>query len=225
MFDQIAFRYDFLNRFLSGGIDIYWRKRAVAELKEIRPKAILDVATGTGDLAIMAEKFLKPERVIGIDISEGMLQKGREKLQKIGKSAIISLQTGDSEAINFPDSSFDAITVAFGVRNFQDLEKGLAEMLRVLTPGGKLVILEFSKPNQPGVTEMYNLYMKIVTPGIGTLISKNKEAYKYLSSSVKAFPEGETFLHILDKTGFTNTYLKRLSLGICTIYCGRKTHG
>jgi demethylmenaquinone methyltransferase / 2-methoxy-6-polyprenyl-1,4-benzoquinol methylase len=154
-----------------------------------------------------------------------MLAIGREKVKKIGKSGIISLQAGDSEAINFPDSSFDAITVAFGVRNFQDREKGLSEMLRVLTPGGKLVILEFSKPKQRLFTGAYNIYMKVVTPGIGTWISKNKEAYKYLSSSVKAFPEGETFLHILDKTGFTNTYLKRLSLGICTIYCGRKTLG
>jgi demethylmenaquinone methyltransferase/2-methoxy-6-polyprenyl-1,4-benzoquinol methylase len=225
MFDQIAFRYDFLNRFLSGGIDIYWRKRAVAELKEIKPQNILDVATGTGDLAIMAEKYLKPIKITGIDISEGMLEIGRQKMQKIGKSSIINLQSGDSEAINFPDSSFDAITVAFGVRNFQDLEKGLAEMLRVLKPGGKMVVLEFSKPNQRLFTGLYNLYMKVVTPGIGTWISRNKEAYKYLSSSVKAFPEGETFLHILDKTGFTNTYLKRLSLGICTIYCGRKKHG
>ena len=132
MFDQIAFRYDFLNRFLSGGIDIYWRKRAVAELNEIRPATILDVATGTGDLAIMAEKYLHPERITGIDISEGMLEKGRQKLQRIGKSGIISLQEGDSEAINFPDSSFDAITVAFGVRNFQDLEKGLTEMPLVI---------------------------------------------------------------------------------------------
>ena len=154
-----------------------------------------------------------------------MLQKGREKVKRIGKSQIISLQAGDSEAINFPDSSFDAITVAFGVRNFQDLEKGLTEMLRVLKPGGKLVILEFSKPKQRLFTGIYNIYLKVVTPGIGTWISRNKEAYKYLSSSVKAFPEGETFLHILDKTGFTKTYLKRLSLGICTIYCGRKTLG
>jgi demethylmenaquinone methyltransferase/2-methoxy-6-polyprenyl-1,4-benzoquinol methylase len=168
---------------------------------------------------------LKPCQITGIDISEGMLEKGRQKMQKIGKSGIITLQSGDSEAINFPDSSFDAITVAFGVRNFQDLEKGLTEMLRVLKPGGKMVVLEFSKPKQWLFTGLYNLYMKVVTPGIGTWISRNKEAYKYLSSSVKAFPEGETFLHILDKTGFTNTYLKRLSLGICTIYCGRKKHG
>ena len=225
MFDQIAFRYDFLNRFLSGGIDVYWRKKAVAELKEIQPKILLDVATGTGDLAIMAEKYLHPSKITGIDISEGMLEKGREKLKRIGKTAIITLESGDSEAINFPDSSFDAITVAFGVRNFQDLEKGLQEMLRVLKPGGKLVVLEFSKPKQSLFKGFYNVYMKVVTPGIGTWISKNKEAYKYLTSSVKAFPEGETFLHILNKTGFTNTYLKRLSLGICTIYCGRKKHG
>lgn len=225
MFDQIAFRYDFLNRFLSGGIDIYWRKKAVGELREIQPKTILDVATGTGDLALMAEKYLHPHKIIGIDISEGMLEIGRDKIRKQHKSEVVELQSGDSEAINFPDSSFDAITVAFGVRNFEDLEKGLAEMLRVLKPGGKLVVLEFSKPKQQFFSGIYNLYLKVVTPGIGKWISKNKDAYKYLTSSVKAFPEGETFLHILDKTGFTKTYLKRLSLGICTIYCGRKQHG
>ncbi len=222
MFDQIAFRYDFLNRFLSGGIDIYWRKRAIRELVEIKPQHMLDVATGTGDLAITAQKYLHPEKIIGIDISVGMLNLGREKIRKLGLQEVIELQTGDSEAINFPDATFDAITVAFGVRNFEDLEKGLGEMFRTLKPGGKLVVLEFSKPKQQLFSGVYNLYMKVVAPGIGKWFSKNKDAYKYLHSSVKAFPEGETFLHILEKTGFTETTLKRLSLGICTIYCGRK---
>lgn len=222
MFDQIAFKYDFLNRFLSGGIDIYWRKRAIRELLEIKPEIMLDVATGTADLAITANKFLKPKKIIGIDISEGMLNLGRQKIQKLGLQNVIELQTGDSEAINFPSSTFDAITVAFGVRNFEDLEKGLSEMFRVLKPGGKLVVLEFSKPRQQVFSGIYNLYMRIVAPGIGKWFSKNKDAYKYLHSSVKAFPEGETFLHILEKTGFTSTNLIRLSLGICTIYSGRK---
>jgi demethylmenaquinone methyltransferase/2-methoxy-6-polyprenyl-1,4-benzoquinol methylase len=222
MFDQIAFKYDFLNRFLSGGIDIYWRKLAIRQLKEIHPKKILDVATGTADLAITAHKYLQPEKIVGIDISEGMLNLGREKIKKLGIEHIIELQTGDSEAINFPNDTFDAITVSFGVRNFEDLEKGLSEMYRVLKPGGKLVVLEFSKPKQRWFSGIYNLYMNVVTPGIGKMVSKNREAYQYLNSSVKAFPEGETFLHILEKSGFTETTLKRLSLGICTIYCGRK---
>ena len=225
MFDQIAFRYDFLNRFLSGGIDIYWRKRAIRELVEIQPAHLLDVATGTGDFAIMAQKYLRPQKITGIDISVGMLNIGRQKVKRLGLENIIDLQTGDSEAIKFDNHTFDAITVAFGVRNFEDLEKGLSEMFRVLKPGGKLVVLEFSKPKQKLFSGVYNLYMRLIAPGIGKWVSKNKEAYSYLHSSVKAFPEGETFLHILEKTGFTDTTLKRLSLGICTIYCGRKRTG
>lgn len=223
MFDQIAFRYDFLNRFLSGGIDVSWRKRAIRELKEINPRMVLDVATGTADVAIMTSKYLNPEKIIGIDISEGMLNLGRQKVDKLLLSKQIELLKGDSEAINFPNETFDAITVAFGVRNFENLEKGLAEMYRVLKPGGKAVILEFSKPRKKGFKGLYNLYMNIIAPRAGQWVSKNKDAYKYLNQSVKAFPEGETFLHILQQVGFKNTTLKRLSLGICTIYCGSKT--
>ena len=222
MFDQIAFRYDFLNRFLSGGIDVSWRKRAISELKEIQPRMVLDVATGTADVAIMTAKYLNPDKIIGIDISEGMLNLGRQKIDKLLLSKQIELLKGDSEAINFPNETFDAITVAFGVRNFENLEKGLAEMLRVLKPGGKLVILEFSKPCKRGFKTLYNFYMNIIAPRAGRWVSKNKDAYQYLNQSVKAFPEGETFLHILQQVGFTHTSLKRLSLGICTIYCGRK---
>lgn len=222
MFDQIAFRYDFLNRFLSGGIDMSWRKKAIGELKEINPAFVLDVATGTGDFAILTAKYLNPKKIIGIDISEGMLQLGRKKVEKELLNDRIELIKGDSEAINYPENTFDAITVAFGIRNFEDLDKGLTEMKRVLKPGGKLVILEFSKPRQKWFSGFYNLYMKIFAPGIARWVSKNKEAYSYLHSSVKAFPEGDTFLHILQEVGFTQTTLKRLSLGICTIYCGRK---
>jgi demethylmenaquinone methyltransferase/2-methoxy-6-polyprenyl-1,4-benzoquinol methylase len=225
MFDQIAFRYDFLNRFLSGGVDLYWRRQAIKELKELQPKLILDVATGTADVAIMCCKYLQPEKIIGIDISEGMLQLGREKIAKLLLSKQIELKQGDSEAINFPESTFDAITVAFGVRNFQNLEKGLNEMFRVLKPGGKAVILEFSQPKQIVFKGLYNFYMKVICPGLGKWISKNKDAYKYLHNSVKAFPEGETFLQILQQVGFSETSFKRLSLGICTIYCGRKKPG
>lgn len=225
MFDQIAFRYDFLNRFLSGGIDIWWRKKAISQLKELQPKQILDVATGTGDVAIMTYKYLRPDRIIGIDISEGMLQVGRQKIAKGLLNNHIELQRGDSEAINFPDATFDAVTVAFGVRNFENLRKGLGEMLRVLKPGGKLVVLEFSKPKKNIFKGLYGLYMRIVAPGIGKLISKNRDAYQYLNDSVKAFPEGNDFINILIETGYTDTYLKTLSLGICTIYCGRKEKG
>jgi demethylmenaquinone methyltransferase/2-methoxy-6-polyprenyl-1,4-benzoquinol methylase len=223
MFDQIAFRYDFLNRFLSGGIDVSWRKRAIRELKEIDPRTVLDVATGTADVAIMTSKYLNPEKIVGIDISEGMLNLGRQKVDKLLLSKRIELLKGDSEAINFPNETFDAITVAFGVRNFENLEKGLSEMYRVLKPGGKAVILEFSKPRKKGFKGLYNLYMNIIAPRAGQWVSKNKDAYQYLNQSVKAFPEGETFLHILQQVGFKNTTLKRLSLGICTIYCGSKT--
>jgi len=224
MFDQIAFRYDFLNRFLSGGIDIYWRRKAIKELSTLQPKKILDVATGTGDVALMTYKFLKPESIIGIDISEKMLDLGRQKVAKLLLNKEIALQLGDSEAINFPDKAFDAVTVAFGVRNFENLRIGLDEMLRVLKPGGKLVILEFSKPKTTVFKGIYNLYMRIVTPGIGKLISKNREAYQYLNDSVQKFPEGNDFLTIMNEVGYTATYLKTLTGGICTIYCGTKSN-
>ncbi len=221
MFDSIAFRYDFLNRFLSGGIDMYWRKRAISELRDLKPQLVLDVATGTADVAILLHKYLNPQKITGIDISDGMLELGRKKIAKLMLNDRIELLHGDSETINFPNDSFDAVTVAFGVRNFENLRKGLFDMLRVLKPGGKLVILEFSRPGS-GLKGLYNLYMKFVTPHIGTLISKNRQAYQYLNDSVKAFPEGKEFLNILIETGYNSTYLKTLSLGICTIYCGKK---
>ena len=222
MFDDIAVKYDFLNRFLSAGIDIGWRKKALRQLTTLQPKNILDVATGTADVAIMASAILKPEKIIGIDISDGMLAIGRQKVEKAGLKGIIELLNGDSETINFGDNSFDAVTVAFGVRNFQHLEKGLSEIKRVLKPGGRLVVLEFSKPQMPGVKTMYNLYMKIICPNIGKLISKNRSAYKYLDASIQKFPEGKNFTQILDNLGYSNTYCKPLSLGICSIYCGTK---
>jgi demethylmenaquinone methyltransferase/2-methoxy-6-polyprenyl-1,4-benzoquinol methylase len=222
MFDQIAFRYDFLNRFLSGGIDQAWRKRAIKELAVIKPQLVLDVATGTADVAIMTWKYLRPAKIVGIDISSGMLDLGRQKVDKLLLNNHIELVKGDSEAINFPDNTFDAVTVAFGVRNFENLERGLGEMYRVLKPGGKVVILEFSKPRKLWFKGLYNFYMKIIAPRAGKWLSKNKDAYQYLNQSVKAFPEGETFLHILQQAGFIQTTLKRLSLGICTIYCGQK---
>lgn len=225
MFDQIAMRYDVMNRLLSGGVDIYWRRRAIRELAALRPQKVLDVATGTADVAIMTYKYLQPASITGIDISEKMLAIGRQKVAKLLLNKHIDLLKGDSEAINFPDNTFDAITVAFGVRNFENLEKGLSEMYRVLQPGGKLVILEFSKPKKVWFKGLYNFYLKTVAPRAGQWLSRNKDAYQYLNNSVNAFPEGETFLHILEQVGFSNTSLKRLSLGICTIYCGSKRAG
>lgn len=222
MFDDIAHRYDFLNRTLSGGMDILWRKKALGYLKELKPERILDVATGTADVAIMASRLLNPKSVTGIDISEGMLEIGRQKVEKEGLQNTIELLKGDSETISFNDNSFDAVTVAFGVRNFQHLEKGLSEILRVLKPGGRLVILEFSQPKWLFAKSFYNLYMKIVAPNMGKLFSKNRSAYQYLDKSIKKFPEGKNFTAILDNLGYANLQYKPLSLGICSIYCGEK---
>jgi demethylmenaquinone methyltransferase/2-methoxy-6-polyprenyl-1,4-benzoquinol methylase len=222
MFNSIAYRYDFMNRFLSVGIDVWWRKKAISQLKSLAPKQILDVATGTGDVAILTWNMLHPEKITGIDISEGMLELGRKKIEKLGLSGKIELQKGDSEVIRFEDNRFDAITVAFGVRNFQHLEKGLQEMHRVLKPGGKLVVLEFSKADAGILSVLFNFYMNKVTPAIGKLFARNKDAYQYLNDSVQAFPEGQIFLTIMNEAGFTQTYLKKLSFGICTIYCGSK---
>lgn len=218
MFDDIAGKYDFLNRFLSAGIDISWRKKALKELLAMQPKKMLDVATGTADVAIMASKILQPSQIIGIDISDGMLNIGREKIKQAGLGQLITLENGDSEAINYPDHSFDAVTVAFGVRNFQHLEKGLSEINRVLKPGGKIVVLEFSRPKVPLVKSIYDLYMRVVTPGLGKLFSKNKDAYAYLDASIRKFPEGKDFIDVLNKVGFNNSYCNKLSFGICSIY-------
>ena len=222
MFDQIAPKYDFLNRFLSAGIDISWRKKALSLLKAKNPQTILDVATGTADLAIMASKMLKPKKIVGIDISEGMLSFGRQKIKAENLTNIIELQTGDSESIQFPDETFDAVTVSFGVRNFQNLEKGIGDIFRVLKKNGTLVVLEFSKPKLPLVKQLYSIYMNVVTPGMGGLFSKNRNAYQYLNDSVQKLPEGKAFQSVLEKAGFQKTNIKTLSFGICTIYTGEK---
>jgi demethylmenaquinone methyltransferase / 2-methoxy-6-polyprenyl-1,4-benzoquinol methylase len=236
MFDKIAFRYDFLNRFLSGGIDLYWRRRAIRELmggagRDAAAKGevastegmnILDVATGTGDMAILMTKQLPGSHVTGVDISTGMLEVGRQKIKRLQLEQRIVLQTGDSEALEFPDACFDAITVAFGVRNFEHLERGMQEMLRVLKPGGRLVVLEFSQPRTPGVRELYDLYLRLVAPNVGRMVSSSREAYQYLNDSVKAFPEGAAFIDILHTCGYTHARMLRLSLGICSLYIGQK---
>jgi demethylmenaquinone methyltransferase / 2-methoxy-6-polyprenyl-1,4-benzoquinol methylase len=222
MFDKIAPRYDLLNRMLSLGVDVWWRRRALGYLRTDAPRAILDVATGTADVAIMAAKILKPERIVGVDIANQMLDIGRGKIQREGLGSIISLETGDSENLRFPDASFDAVTVAFGVRNFENLEIGLSEMLRVLRPGGRVVILEFSRPNLFPFKQLYNAYFKYVLPLIGRLTSRDMRAYTYLFESVQAFPEGDDFLIILSKTGYLNPQCERLTLGICSIYTAVK---
>ncbi len=222
MFDSIAHRYDFLNRFLSVGIDKGWRRKALKQLKEVAPQNLLDVATGTADVAIMAQKILSPAKTVGIDISEGMLQIGRKKIAELNFSNKISLISGDSEHIPFDDNSFDAVTVAFGVRNFSYLTVGLQEIRRVLKPGGKLVVLEFSKPQSSLIKPFYNLYMERIAPWFGKKFSKNKDAYQYLNESIKNFPEGENFTQILKQTGYQDVQRKPLTMGICSIYCGKK---
>ena len=222
MFDRIASRYDVTNRVLSAGIDIKWRKKAILQLKKEKPRRILDVATGTCDMAILSYRLLKPEKITGIDISEQMLKLGRKKIEKEGLTSVIELQTGDSETINFADNSFDAVTVAFGVRNFENLESGLKEMLRVLKPGGKLIVLEFSRPRIKIFRSLYNLYMSIIAPEVARWFSRNKRAYQYLNQSAKLFPERQNFVDILNSSGYSNTSFKPLSAGICCIYIGEK---
>jgi demethylmenaquinone methyltransferase / 2-methoxy-6-polyprenyl-1,4-benzoquinol methylase len=222
MFNNIAGKYDFLNHFLSIGIDVIWRKNALNQLKSIQPKKMLDVATGTGDLAIMAAKRLQPNTVTGIDISTGMLEVGKEKIKKANLDKVITMLEGDSENLPFADNTFDAITVSFGVRNFQNLEKGLSEMFRVLKPGGKAIILEFSRPKQSLFKGIYKLYMNVVTPNVGKMVAKNFEAYDYLNESAKLFPERNDFTKILDDCGYKNTKFIPQTMGICCIYVGEK---
>lgn len=222
MFDRIAGRYDFMNRFLSAGTDVSWRKKAIRYFLKEKPQHLLDVATGTGDMAILATRMLQPQKITGIDISAGMLEIGRKKVEKEGLSQRIELLEGDGETINFPDATFDAVMVAFGVRNFENLEKGLQEIRRVMKPGGRLIVLEFSKPRFPGIRLVYNLYMGVIAPEVARWFHQNKKAYKYLNDSAKAFPDREHFISILNKTGYTETFFKSLSLGICCIYSGRK---
>ena len=222
MFDNIAPYYDLLNKVLSLGIDKVWRRKAIRLLKEDNPKIILDVATGTADLALEIAKTLQPEKIVGVDISTEMLAIGRQKIDKKSLSQLITLEEGDSENLPFESNSFDAITVAFGVRNFENLEKGLAEMFRVLKPNGKVIILEFSKPTIFPFKQLFNFYFKYILPTIGKLTSKDPKAYKYLYESVQAFPDGKHFVKILDKLGYQSTKSISLSLGICSIYLGRK---
>lgn len=221
MFDKISHKYDFLNHFLSLGIDILWRKKAVRLLKPFAPKIMLDIATGTGDFAIECLS-LNPDKITGIDISNGMLEVGRQKLNKRALNNKIELLLGDSEKLNFNDAAFDAITVAFGVRNFEHLEKGLSEMCRVLKPGGVAAILEFSKPKAFPLKQLYNFYFLSILPALGKKISKDAAAYTYLPESVQAFPDGNNMVRIIRSCGFKEVNTYSLTGGIATIYLSKK---
>ncbi len=222
MFNKIAHKYDFLNHFLSFGIDIWWRKRAIARLKKDKPNYILDVATGTGDFAFEAIKTLQPKKVIGVDISAGMLAFAEKKIQGRNLSSVFEVKLADSEALPFTDDQFDAVIVSFGVRNFENLEKGLSDIYRVLKPGGKTVILEFSQPKTFPFKQFYRFYSFTLMPFFGKLFSKDANAYTYLPESVAAFPDGDNFTSIMQNAGFVETKASALTFGISTIYTGIK---
>jgi len=221
MFDGIAPKYDFLNHFLSFGVDYYWRNKVLKIIKKVGPKSILDIATGTGDLAILSSKA-NPEKIIGIDISQNMLNVGIDKVKAKGLDKLITLQQEDSEDLSFDDNVFDLAMVAFGVRNFQNLEKGLGEIKRVLKPGGTFIVLEFSQPRSFPMKQLYGFYSKNILPTFGRIISNDASAYTYLPESVKRFPAFEEFTSIMDKVGFKNTRYESLTSGISSIYIGEK---
>jgi demethylmenaquinone methyltransferase/2-methoxy-6-polyprenyl-1,4-benzoquinol methylase len=221
MFNNIAGKYDFLNHFLSLGIDKGWRKKAIKEAGTVNPQKILDVATGTADLAIAAAT-LNPQHITGIDIANQMLEVGRKKIQERNLSDKITLHTGDSESIKFTEGEFDVVTCAYGVRNFEHLEIGLKEMCRVLRPGGKVVILEFSHPTLFPVKQIFAFYFKFILPLMGRLVSKHSRAYTYLPESVMAFPQGNDFCNILANCGFKTPKARPLTFGITTLYTAYK---
>lgn len=222
MFDNIAPAYDKLNHTLSWGIDKFWRRKAINWLKPFRPQRIMDVATGTGDFAILACKMLCPELIMGTDISEGMMSMGRNKVEKEGLSANIRFAREDSSSFSFDNENFDAITVAFGVRNFENLDQSLREMHRILKQKGHLVILELTTPDKFPMKQLFAIYSKLIIPFIGKIVSKDKSAYTYLPQTIKAFPQGEVMKGIIAQSGFTNVEFKRLTFGICTLYTATK---
>ncbi|MBW4762752.1 bifunctional demethylmenaquinone methyltransferase/2-methoxy-6-polyprenyl-1,4-benzoquinol methylase UbiE [Prevotella melaninogenica] len=222
MFDNIAPTYDTLNHRLSGNIDKGWRKKAIRQLQPFRPKQMLDIATGTGDFAILAAKELKPEHLIGADISEGMMAIGREKVKAAGLSDVISFQKEDCLNLSFPDNTFDAVTAAFGIRNFQNLDKGLAEICRVLKKGGHLSIVELTTPVKFPMKQLFRIYSNTFLLNYAKFISKDKSAYEYLNKTVEAFPQGEKMMEIFQKAGFAKSSFCRLTFGICTMYFAEK---
>ena len=222
MFDNIAPTYDTLNHRLSGNIDKGWRKKAIRQLLPFHPKKMLDIATGTGDFAILAAKELKPEHLIGADISERMMAIGREKVKAAGLSDVISFQKEDCLNLSFPDNTFDAVTAAFGIRNFQNLDKGLAEICRVLKKGGHLSIVELTTPVKFPMKQLFRIYSNTFLLNYAKFISKDKSAYEYLNKTVEAFPQGEKMMEIFQKAGFAKSSFRRLTFGICTMYFAEK---
>ena len=222
MFDNIAPTYDKLNHRLSWNIDKGWRRKAIRQLESFLPQEILDIATGTGDFAIMATELLKPQRLVGADISEGMMEIGRQKVERMGLQDIISFAKEDCTALSYSDESFDAVTAAFGIRNFSDLDKGLREMCRVLKKGGHLSIVELTTPVSFPMKQLFSIYSHTILPVYGRLISKDTNAYSYLTKTIEAFPQGEQMVEILRKAGFAKASFKRLTFGICTMYFATK---
>ncbi len=222
MFDSIAPAYDFMNRAMTMGIDIWWRRLAVKRLKSIAPAKILDVATGTGDFAIQLYQSLHPQHILGIDLSQGMLDEAQRKVKEKGLGQVVAFQQGDCMALTLPDETFDAVTVAFGVRNFEHLQQGYQEMARVLKPGGMLCVLELSTPTNPLIRWFYDLYTLHIIPWLGSLKSGDKSAYRYLPQSIAAVPQGDDMLQLMRNAGLHDTTFKRLTLGVCTIYTAVK---
>ena len=218
MFDNIASRYDTLNHWMSFDIDKRWRKRAIMQLGEHSPKEILDIATGTGDFAIMTAKMLHPKRLVGADISEGMMDVGRKKVMAEGLAGVVSFAKEDCMRLSFAEGSFDAVTAAFGIRNFADLERGLSEMYRVLRPGGHLCVVELTHPVRFPMKQLFKVYSHTILPTYGRLISKDRKAYEYLTATIEAFPQGETMMEILTRVGFRSSSFTRMTFGICTMY-------
>jgi len=222
MFDNIAPTYDRLNHRLSWDIDKGWRRKAIRQLAPYRPKTMLDIATGTGDFAILAAQMLQPERLVGADISEGMMKIGRQKVAQMGLQKVITFDKEDCLQLSYADNTFDAVTAAFGIRNFADLDRGLREMCRVLKPGGHLSIAELTTPVRWPMKQLFHIYAHTVLPVYGRLISKDSSAYSYLTRTIEAFPQGELMVEILRKAGFSEASFKRLTFGICTIYFATK---
>ena len=218
MFDNIAHSYDRLNHWLSFGIDKHWRNAAIRSLKPFAPRRILDVATGTGDFALLSARKLQPEHLLGIDISEGMLAVGRKKVQEAGMESIIAFRKDDCMALNLPDASFDAVTVAYGERNFENLETGLREMLRVLRPEGRLVIIELTSPVHFPMKQLFWLYSHVLMPLLGRLVSRDSKAYSYLPATMEAFPQGEVMREVLQRVGYADVQFRRFTFGLSTLY-------
>ena len=222
MFDNIAPSYDKLNHRMSWNIDYGWRKKAIKSLSPYQPQTILDIATGTGDFAILAAKMLQPQKLIGVDISEGMMEIGRQKVRQQQLERTISFSKEDCLNLSFEENTFDAVTAAFGIRNFADLDRGLSEMCRVLKNGGHLSIVELTTPVSFPMKQLFHLYSHTVLPVYGRLISKDTSAYSYLTKTIDAFPQGELMMDILKKAGFKSTSFRRLTFGICTMYTATK---